>query len=618
MFDGGLANKFERTLIEDNQSPDCQNVIFDDGSVSTRGGTDKLNSSAVGSYVCDGLYTRHDFTNNSQTMVAWFNGTLWDWDGASFNTVGSAQSIYTATERVYGAEYENYLFFGNGNNTPYKYNGSFTRHGVPAPTSTMSVATASSGSALTGEYRYAVTYVNSNLVESDLSPITSTFTASSENAAITSIPVAPQSFGVNSRYLYRNETSGVTFFRLTEILDNTTTTYDDAIPDAELGAEAPSDNGEPPNYSSIIYHAARLFVIDPATGLVNYSEIANPYVFKATNFLRVGDTTFDVPISLAIYDNSLVVNCRMNPWLVYMPSTDPSDWQVLRVRGAYGSRSPFSAFNYQNKVMYAAVQNDKMVGFSAIEGQTVTPSASLLTTTAVGSDLQSDRIEPDVFDFQESNLEDITSIVYQNKAYISVTKGDGNTSNNRIYVFDFSFGDLSSQNKNSWTPWTGLNARDFTVFEGNLYYGTSDDTGFVYQMNTSTYNDDGSAIDSYYWTKEYSGRPGEETIEKDFRYSRLFYEKSGGYFMDFSYRTDSDSGSGNQQQINLDPGGSLWGSMVWGNDTWGAGPDDGEDRIYLSPSRGKRIQFKFSNQNTVNQKFKVIGMNFFYNNKGIR
>ena len=193
---------------------------------------------------------------------------------------------------------------------------------------------------------------------------------------------------MNQRYIYRTTSSGTTFFRLTELSDNTTTTYEDAVADADLGAEAPTDQGEPPTYTDIIYHQARLFVIDRANNLVKYSEIGNPYVFKATSFLRVGDSTFDTPIGFDIYDNSLVVTCRMNPWLVYMPDTTPSNWSVLRVRGAFGSRSPFSSFKFQNKVMYAAVQEDKFVGFAAIEGQTVTPSASLLTTTAVGSLLQ--------------------------------------------------------------------------------------------------------------------------------------------------------------------------------------------------------------------------------------
>ena len=617
-FDGGLNNKFEKSIILDNESPDCLNVIFDEGSVETRGGTTKFNTTAVGSYVCDGLYTRHN-NQGSETMVAWYNGSMYALTGTStFTAVGSAASVFTAGQRVYADEYENYIFFGHGGSTPYKYNGAFTRHGIPAPTATMTAATAPTGVGLTGGYYYAVTYVNSGLVEGDISPLTTTITVSNQNVRLTSIPVAPASFGVGTRYLYRTAAGGSTLKRLATINDNTTTTYDDAIADASLGATAPTDQGEPPNYSAIVYHQGRLFVIDPVDNDVKYSEIGNPYVFKANNFEIVGDNTVDVPIGLAVYDNSLVVFCKRNPWLIYMPSTDPSDWKVLRVRANFGSGSPFSYFKYENKVMFGAVQNDKFVGFAAIEGQTVTPSASLLTSSALGSELQSNNIEPDIFQVQETYMKNISSIIYQNKAYIALPYGDGQTTNNRIYVFDFGIGRLDKKQRVSWAPWTGINAAQFTVYNGSLYAASSTANGFVYKMNQSTYSDDGSAINSYYWTKEFSGLPGDENTFKDFRYAQVFYEKSGDYYMGFTVKVDSDAGSGNTTAIDLNPGGSLWGSMVWGRDLWGGGSTEGETRQYVAPLRGKRIQFKFSNQNTASQKFKVVGLNFVYNNKGLR
>jgi hypothetical protein len=599
----------------------AMNVITKEGAIETRGGTSKLNTSSVGTFACHGFYTRHD-NSGAETMVAWFNGTLYGLGVTTFATVPSAQSIYTAGVQVYASEYENYMFFGNGSNTPYKYGGgttpTFTRHGVPAPSTTLTAGTAPTGTGLTGDFQYLVTYVNSNLVEGDVSARSATLTAANENIRLTSIPVAPQSFGVNQRYIYRTEAGGTTFKRVTTLNDNTTTTYDDATPDASLGVSAPSDQGEPPNYSAIVYHQARLFVISPSDNLVWYSEIGNPYVFKATSFLRAGDNTVDTPVGLAIYDNSLVITCRENPWILYMPTTDPADWSLQRIRSNYGSRSPFSMFKFSNKLMFGAVQESKFVGFAALEGQTVSPSASLLTSSALGSELQSDKIEPDMFDVQESYMQNISSIVYQNRAYVALTKGDAQTTNNRVYVFDFALGNLSKKQKYSWTPWSGLSPAHFTVYNGKLYYATAEATGFVYEMNTSTYSDDGVAIDSYVWTKEFSGLPGEENVHKDFRYMQLFYEKSGDYFMNIRYRVDSDSGDGNVAQLNLDPGGSLWGTMRWGLDLWGGGSDEGESRVYVAPARGKRIQFRFSNQNAVGQKFKVVGFNYFYNVKGLR
>lgn len=614
-FSGGLNNKFDKQLIQDNESPECYNVVLGSDSVETRGGTSKLNTASVGSFAGDGLFTRHDNAGN-QTMVAWFNGSLFELAGTSFVTVPSAQSIFTAGIRVAAAEYENYMFFGNGT-TPYKYNEAFTRHGVPqasAPTA----ATAATGTALTGDYQYKVSYVNSALVEGDVSDASSTFTAASENATVT-IATAPASFGVERRRIYRTEAGGSTFKRLVEISDNSTTTYDDEIGDGSLGTDAPSDQGTPPNYGVIVYHENRLFCNDTANpGYIWYSELANPYVFKVTNFIRIGDNSGDVVRGLQTYQNMLVVFCDHSQWIIYMPSSDETEWsQAIRVKSNFGSKNHFGSFRYRNKIMFPALQSNKIAGFAALNGSGVDPSATLLTVGGVGSDLKSTPIEPDVFAFEESQIEDISSYVFKNRAYITVSYGTDQSSNNRIYVYDFSIADLLKKQEGAWIPWTGLNAKCFTEYDGNLYYQCSDAVGFVYQMNTSSFDDDGTAIDSYFWTKEFPGLNGHETTFKDFRSIDLLYENKGDYYMTIGYRVDSDSGVGKTEQIDLDPGGALWGTMRWGDD-WGGGKDDGQTQITLGNVRGRRIQFKFSNQNTASQGFKIKGLNFIYNIKNRR
>jgi hypothetical protein len=95
-------------------------------------------------------------------------------------------------------------------------------------------------------------------------------------------------------------------------------------------------------------------------------------------------------------------------------------------------------------------------------------------------------------------------------------------------------------------------------------------------------------------------------------------EKSGDYYMDINYRADSDSGDGDVVRADLDPGSAIWNSFLWGGNTWGGGSDQQEYRLFLGKLRGRRVQFKFSNQNKVNQKFKVHGIKFGYNLKGPR
>lgn len=624
LLDGGLNSKFAPSIIEANESPDCLNVIFKNGAVETREGYSKFNTTAVGSFVGDGLYTRRA-NDSSETMCAFWNGLMYTAAGTTFNTVPSAQSVFTAGVRVASAQDENYIFFCNGNVNPYKWNGTtFTRHGVPAPTGTITVGSANVVGALTasGQYNYKTTYVNSNLVESDVGPISSTFVISSTSGqnTLSVIPIAPQSFGVNQRYLYRTSGTGTTFYRLATLADNTTTTYTDNTPDSSLGAAAPTDAAPPPKWNTIIYHQSRLFCNDSANpNYLWYSNLGNPYTFPlASNFIRVGDNTSDLIKSLGVFDNALVVFCETSIWLIYMADTTPSNWKTIRINSSFGSKSQYCVLNFNNKVLFPAVQNTKFTGFAALKGNTIDTSTSFLTVSTAGSEMKSDRIEPDMFTVQESYLGNISGIVYKNKAWIALTYDTGNTTNNRVYQMDFSISNLKKDQEVSWVPFTGINASQFTIYTGKLYFQSSTATGRVYQLETGLYSDDGSAINSYFWTKEYSGQPEDTNITKDFRFGNFLVDAAGNYYMNLTYKVDSTIGNGTVTNINLNPGGSLWGVFTWGTDLWGGGKNQNEVRQYFAGARGIRIQFMFSNQNTVNQRFKVHGMNLFYNQKGYR
>ena len=277
-FDGGKNNKFEKHLIADNESPDALNVIFTNRSVETRLGTSKFNTASVGSFAGHGFYTKHD-RSGSEKLTAWWNGTLYVASGTTFATVPSAQSIFTAGVRVGAAEQENYIFYGNGNNPGYKFDGTdFTRHGIPAPTQTATASSFATGS-VTGDYVYRYTNVNTALVESDGGPVSVTFTAASATVRIAAIATAPASHGVASRRVYRTKNNSfATYFRVATLSDNTTTFVTDNLLDNQLGAELPRDAGEPPQYSFIINHQGRLFCNDTANpSFVWYSKSTSLY-----------------------------------------------------------------------------------------------------------------------------------------------------------------------------------------------------------------------------------------------------------------------------------------------------------------------------------------------------
>lgn len=621
VFDGGKNNKFERSIIAPNESPDCFNVVFSNGAVETRAGSTKLNTTAVGSFAFDGLFTRRDNTS-AETMVAFANGSAWELATTTFTVISGATSIMTAGVAVGATQMENHLFMGNGYVTAYKYNGTnFTRHGVPAATGLVSAASiTSSTGVINGEARYKIAYVNSAAAYGDVGTATVTLAVTNGAVYLTGIPVAPASHGVNARRIYRNFVSGATssYGLVATISDNTTTTYVDNALDAALTTAAPTDNGEPPKYSWIVQHAGRLFCNDVANpGYVWYSEIFEPYTWPSSNFQQVGDASADLVKGGAVYNDGIVITGERATYTWVMPTTDENDWLLIRVKAEFGSRSPYSFFEYNNRLAFAAVQNTKFVGFAALSGKTIDPEASVMDMKIAGSDRISDRIEPDIFDIAEGHIPKIRAMVFKNKAYIAVPYGDDATTNNRIYIFDFSISNLKKQDA-SWAPLDGINAASFTIYGGYLYYATSDATGFVYRLEASVYSDDGAAIDSYYWTKEFAGNPGHENLQKDFRKVKLLVEKAGAYYMGLTWRVDSDHGGGLTKQIDLTPGSAIWGDFMWGAANWGAGTDQEEVTVSLGQSSGKRIQFKFSNQNTAGQRFKVHGLNFTYNIKGKR
>lgn len=623
LLDGGMDNKFERTIILDNESPDCQNVRFTNGAVETRQGTAKLNTTAIGSFVGDGLYTRRTDAG-VETMVAFAGGTAWTLAGTTFTAIASGTSVFTAGVRVGATQYENHLFIGNGGVIPYKYNGTaFTRHGVyPPTTGPVTNDSFTTGSILASNvtYTYKVTYVNSQSVQGDLSVAGSGMvTTGGTGILLTSIPVAPQSWGVNSRMIYRASGATNAYFRVGTISDNTTTTFNDTTTIASATVAAPSDNGVPPMYNVIAYHQNRLFCNDTANpNYLVYSELGEPYTFPAVNFIKVGDAASDLIKAIGVHNNSIIVYCENSATLIYMPDTDDANWVQVKINTPFGCKSPYAIANFENKQFFGAFDG-KFLGFAALAGNAVDPNVSLLTIMGAAGDFISEVIEPDMEAINESYIHQMSAISYRKRIYVAVPYGSSQTTNNRVYVMDFSHSNVKKPQKLVWSPDTGINAAQFTIYNGKLYYISSTATGFVYEYEKNgVYNDDGGAIDSYFWTKEFSGYEDEYVYHKDWRYCRIMVSLPGDWDMNFSYRLDSDSGDGITKQIDLNPGGSLWGSLVWGLDLWGGGSDTAEKQVFLGPSASKRIQFKFDNQNVANQRFKVLGINMAYNIKGFR
>lgn len=136
-----------------------------------------------------------------------------------------------------------------------------------------------------------------------------------EKVTLASIPTSsdPQ---VNQRKIYRTTFNGSTFWLLATLNDNTSTTFDDNIPDGSLGV-ALNDWAEPApvgKYSR--YWDDRLWIL--ADNMAYYSDIEDPEVFQISeNFIPVKDgNQGDSGMGLKPYKEDLYIFKRRSTYRV--------------------------------------------------------------------------------------------------------------------------------------------------------------------------------------------------------------------------------------------------------------------------------------------------------------
>lgn len=160
--------------------------------------------------------------------------------------------------------FDDFCWINNGVDRYLKYDGTTVTNGsITEPNiGSFSAATGAAG-ALTGTYLYLVTfYVTSTGQESNpfiLSSAPSVIT-SSDKVDLTYIPVSSDT-QVDARRIYRTTSGGSVYDAqfVTQINNNSTTTYTDNLADISLGGLVPIDHDTAPVFKKIIIHKNRGF-----------------------------------------------------------------------------------------------------------------------------------------------------------------------------------------------------------------------------------------------------------------------------------------------------------------------------------------------------------------------
>lgn len=603
-FDGGLNTRFSSHVINDNESPDALNVYLDDaGAVQTRGGSRLYNShNTLTTGTWYGL-TNFEPTSGGSILVGWYNSSMRYLSGTTWVTVPSADGVFTNQTAVTYIQYYNYLFMGDGG-TPYKWDGvDFTRMGIEVP-SAATITTATTLGSLSGTYMYKINYVNSGLIEGDVGSAV-TIQVASGIISMTGIPTAPQSYGVARRYIYRTKADGSTFFFVDELTDNSTTTYKDEVPDSELILQAPTDQGKPPNFHKIAHHKDRLFMVaSPDFSILEYTEIGNPFIVKATNFEFLGDGNGSIQ-SVGIHSDSVIsVKDTGEAILLFLGDNSPTNFLQVKANTHYGTTSPFFV-NYDDKFMYLGVISRMPVGFISLLG--IDPVNEGISTDVgqTQSDKISYRIQPDIEAMTANSLHKVRGIVWRDRAFITFPNADA-TDNNRMFIFDFNRRTFS-KNIGGWFPQSGLSISYFAIHGGKLLGATSGEgIGQVLELDVDAlYSDSGAAMDSYFSTKFFMGDKNHSQHYKDWRTLYLYLGLLGAWPIDIYRKIDFESGDGILKQFNMTTNDGVWDTSIWDLATWGPTRTEIDVPIDLGTSMGKRIQFKFTNGNVAGQGFKI-------------
>jgi hypothetical protein len=626
-LDGGLNTKDGPSRIDLTESPDCLNVVFDDrGSVETRQGTSWFSQSNTsethnldfGENPVDGL------TKYNNTMIVWAGGDMLRASGTTFVTVPSSVGQFSSGVAVAYQQFQGILFCSDGTNGPWRYEGGsdFYKMGIDAPSAPTSVSNVA-GDIAADTYYYAVSFINSHAVEGEVgSHCTGVAIAASSVINLSDVPVGTGIQGVAERNIYRATSTAGPFLYVGNIPDNTTTVYTDTVAVGAEGAAAIDDATSPTPFSCIKLHHERLWFPDSSNEtLLRYTEYNNPFVSQALSFrpLSRGDGS-DI-IAIGVQDDLVCVFKENSIWLVGIgDASDDTSFQFVLSPANLGIIGKRALFEDENGIIFVGRRNGGITGFHLLSGISVVETRNdLLRTNSI-----SEKIEADILTWPPSLWSKVAIGTFKNRLYIGSPGSPTSAYIDALYYFDITR--LGSDGQpGSWVKWDGVvGCTDFVVLENTLYGAIDAAFGNIVSFNNGTYTDaDGSAINSYFWTKQMGGEQSIDSWIKDWRFLNIWYEKLGDYKMDLTYRVDG--GGGNVKEIDLDPQTTVWASstsnpsavsLVWADsgdgdssdEVWASDENDDETQHPVGPLVGRRLQVKYDNQNTAGQGFKIHSM----------
>jgi len=478
-FAGGLATRKEDNFIDDNQSPDLQNIVFDGAaSITPRLGEVLfgVSSSVVGS-IKNTWVTINNLNQEVPVRVVNTSGSAWleyyNYHTTAWETLDQG---YTTGYDFGHADYDYYTYYCSQKDSQRRWNGAIWQTSTYADSA------------------YAKIYINTS--------------AASALGFLSAGSVVIDGTELYYASLSGNALSGITF----------TGAINGNVAIAQLptsAGEVPAPDGgwvsatsTIPKGSIMLEKDAQMFVAG-ASGLAGnvlyYSAIDEP-VNYAISAVPGGGGTARYPeaggsiTALNDYDTLLAVlkenTIRSLQFQELADGTAGSIEIVSRDNIVTGQN--VGAVNHKS---LAKIEND--TAFVAANGW-----VKSLNKTDAGNNINelSINIRPTVESYVMTSA---SGIYFGGKYYLACNDGTG-TFNNTVLVYDYDY--------KAWTKFKGWNVNDWFIYDKTLHYGASNEIA-TYKVLT-TYSDKGLPFNAYWASKWFDfGVPNEQK-----RLNRIYIE----------------------------------------------------------------------------------------------
>lgn len=323
--------------------------------------------------------------------------------------------------------------------------------------------------------------------------------------------------------------------------------------------------GSPPTSSQVEVHANCLFLLQPNTNYLVFSEAGTYEAFDATSFIYIpSPKTADPVIKILSVEGILYCFTRNTKYMLY--GTDLLSFVLKEPppAGARGIVNPAAVTASQGAIYFVA------------------PDFHVYASSA-GKDvkLNSERVAPILRNL--ANTSSIKVHVHDKKLIISYTP-TGHTTNHHRLVYDLTFNEWLNDEE----TYTGYGIELNSQSDTGEWVLASDRVGAVYYGDQG-FNDLGKDIKFDWWSKYMSyGQPA--ALHRIKRYYVFLSAQPTNQYVDCQIDVDNaDTPTSNK--VNVQSVGSIWGSFTWGTGVWD-GSTYIRSRISI-PGESRKTQFRF-------------------------